>query len=670
MGVLDHDDRGVDHRADGDGDAAEAHDVGAQAQQVHAEIGDQHAERQRDDGDQRAADVQEEDDADKRDDRALLDQRPLEGIDRAVDQIGAVVDRFDGHALGEARRDLGEAVLDVADHGQRVLAKPLKRNAGNDFAFPVHFRDAATFVRRELDPRHVLEQHRHAAVALDDDLLQVGQALDVAAAAHRELGLRKLDGAPAHVHVAAAQRFADFGERNSERLQPPRVDHHAVLLDEAADAGDLGNALRLGDAVADVPVLDGPQLGEALLRPAHDVLIDPADAGRIGSETRRHAGRQPARSRAEVFEHARARPVEVGAVLEDHIDERDAEERETAHHAGFRDAQHGGGERIGDLILDHLRRLARIFGVDDHLDVGEVGNGIERHARDRIDAGEGHENGRKSDQEDVARRPADESRNHFGASGCVKACSAAFRLLSASIRKVAAVTTSSPCADAVEHFDVAVAAAAELDRARLEAAFALGDQHDLARPAVDHGAGGDGDRGLLVCARLEHDVGVHVHFEAPIGIGDFDADASRPRLGPQLRIDERHFAFDRLCHVGADRDGGARADLDRGQVALGDVGDDPQVGMVGNPIELLAGLHALTVDDLLLDHVAGRRRRPIERPRIGAGLRALRGCGSPERRDCAAAARRPRDFDWRRTPARPLPRGDVPIATRRSICAR
>ena len=30
MRVLDHDDGGIDHRADGDGDAAEAHDVGAE----------------------------------------------------------------------------------------------------------------------------------------------------------------------------------------------------------------------------------------------------------------------------------------------------------------------------------------------------------------------------------------------------------------------------------------------------------------------------------------------------------------------------------------------------------------------------------------------------------------------------------------------------------------
>ena len=87
--------------------------------------------------------------------------------------------------------------------------------------------------------------------------------------------------------------------------------------------------------IADVPVLDGTQLGEALLRAAHDVLIDPADAGRIRPEARRHPGRQPPRGGAEIFEHARARPVEVGAVLEDHVDERDAEEREAAHDAGF-----------------------------------------------------------------------------------------------------------------------------------------------------------------------------------------------------------------------------------------------------------------------------------------------------------------------------------------------
>ena len=193
-----------------------------------------------------------------------------------------------------------------------------------------------------------------------------------------------------------------------------------------------------------VPVLDGAQLGEALLRAAHHILVDPADAGGVGTDARRDACRQPLRGGAQIFEHARARPIEVGAVLEDHIDEGDAEEGEAAHDARLRHGQHRRGQRIGDLVLDHLRRLARILGVDDDLNVGEVGDGVERHARDGIDAGKRHEDGREPDQEDVAGRPADERGDHGCASCWPKACSAALRLLSASIRKVAEVTTSSP----------------------------------------------------------------------------------------------------------------------------------------------------------------------------------------------------------------------------------
>ena len=73
--VLDHDDGGVDHGADRDRDAAEAHDVGADAQRLHGDEGDQHADRQHQDGDQRRAHMQQEDDADHRDDQAFLDQR-------------------------------------------------------------------------------------------------------------------------------------------------------------------------------------------------------------------------------------------------------------------------------------------------------------------------------------------------------------------------------------------------------------------------------------------------------------------------------------------------------------------------------------------------------------------------------------------------------------------
>ena len=200
----------------------------------------------------------------------------------------------------------------------------------------------------------------------------------IAAAAHHELELGEFDGAPADVGIARPDGLAHPIERNAQRAQPVRIDHDRILLDEAADAGDLGDALRLGRTEADHPVLQRAQLGERHLLGDDGVLVDPADAGRVRPEGRRHASRQALRGGVEIFEHAASRPIGIGAVLEDHVDEGDAEEGEAAHHLRLRHRQHGRRERIGDLVLDDLRRLARIVGVDDHLHVGEVGDGVER----------------------------------------------------------------------------------------------------------------------------------------------------------------------------------------------------------------------------------------------------------------------------------------------------
>ena len=72
--VLDHHDRRVDHRADGDGDAAERHDVRVHALVVHDDERHQDADRQRDDRDERRAQVEQEHEADERDDDEFLDQ--------------------------------------------------------------------------------------------------------------------------------------------------------------------------------------------------------------------------------------------------------------------------------------------------------------------------------------------------------------------------------------------------------------------------------------------------------------------------------------------------------------------------------------------------------------------------------------------------------------------
>ena len=80
MSVLDHDDRGVDHRADRNRDAAEAHDVGADAESIHHRHGDEDADRQGDDRNQRTAHMQQEQETDQRHDHKSACRCRISGL--------------------------------------------------------------------------------------------------------------------------------------------------------------------------------------------------------------------------------------------------------------------------------------------------------------------------------------------------------------------------------------------------------------------------------------------------------------------------------------------------------------------------------------------------------------------------------------------------------------
>ena len=287
--VFDHHDRRVDHRPDRNGDAAKAHDVGAETERFHRGKSHQHADWKHQDGDERAAHMQKKQETDERDDQAFFQERVPQIFDRGADQRRAIVNRLNIHAFRQAAGQLGQAVLDVVDDLKRVGAEALQHDAARHFAVAVELGEAAPFVGAELDPRDVLKQHRRTAVVLEHDLSQIGNAFQIAAAAHHEFKFGQLHRAAAEIHVAGADRAAHLGQRNIEAAQALRIDHHVVLFDEAADAGDLGNALRLGEAVAERPVLQRAQFGERSLLGDQRILVDPADAGGIGTEARRHA---------------------------------------------------------------------------------------------------------------------------------------------------------------------------------------------------------------------------------------------------------------------------------------------------------------------------------------------------------------------------------------------
>ncbi len=231
-----------------------------------------------------------------------------------------------------------------------------------------------------------------------------------------------------------------------------------VLTLKAADRGHLGDAVCLGELKADQPVLQASQLGERPLCAEHDVLIDPADAGRIRSERRRHALRQALGGEVQIFEDAAARPVEVGAVLEYDIDEAHSEIGEAADDLGARHREERRRQGIGDLVLDHLRRLAGILGVDDDLRVREIGDGVERRLDDGPDPGSREKQRAKQHQYGVACREFDDAANDALA-----------------------------WLNAIDDLRVPFAAHAETNGAWLEATLAALDQNHLLSAAIDHG---------------------------------------------------------------------------------------------------------------------------------------------------------------------------------------
>ena len=93
--ILDHDDGGVHHRADGDGDTPQRQDVGVDPLPAHDGERGQNADRQTDQNHQRRAQVEQEQRADDDDHDEFLDQLVAQIGDRPQDQAGAVVGRHD-----------------------------------------------------------------------------------------------------------------------------------------------------------------------------------------------------------------------------------------------------------------------------------------------------------------------------------------------------------------------------------------------------------------------------------------------------------------------------------------------------------------------------------------------------------------------------------------------
>ncbi len=87
---------------------------------------------------------------------------------------------------------------------------------------------------------------------------------------------------------------------------------------------------------------------------------------------------QPSAYLLKIFRDPRTRPVKIGSVFKYDENVRVPEHCLRTHRLNVRCCQQRGDDWVSNLVLDHIGRLTRPFGVDDHLHIADIGERIQR----------------------------------------------------------------------------------------------------------------------------------------------------------------------------------------------------------------------------------------------------------------------------------------------------
>ena len=143
-----------------------------------------------------------------------------------------------------------------------------------------------------------------------------------------------------------------------------------------------------------------------------DVLKHPAHAGCVGANHGARAFGHASAELLDIFENARARPVQVGAVLKNHEDIGVTKHGLRAHGLYMRSGEQCGDDRICNLIFDDARRTSRPGRMHDDLHVRDIRQSIQRNPPQRPDARQQQEQNSGEYQKPVSGAPFNDARDH------------------------------------------------------------------------------------------------------------------------------------------------------------------------------------------------------------------------------------------------------------------
>src|SRR5215218_983902 len=199
--VLQHDDRVIDHNADGQSQRQQREVVDGKSQEVHDRERGNDRCRDGQPGDDRGAQIAKKQENDDHDQYSRDPERLFGFLDGSLNEDRLVEGGMDRYAGGQRGLDPGQLTPDLlryrddvrlglADHpdGHRRSAFEPKR--------------AALIFGPELYPRQILELDQHTIAVADYQIAELFGRLELAHGANRELSPLRLDPAGRDLHVA------------------------------------------------------------------------------------------------------------------------------------------------------------------------------------------------------------------------------------------------------------------------------------------------------------------------------------------------------------------------------------------------------------------------------------------------------------------------------------
>ena len=280
---------------------------------------------------------------------------------------------------------------------------------------PVRVECAAPKIATQFDARDIFEIDRNPILLHEHCLLDVFHIGDQTKTTHHELHAVLFDGLAADIEIRLTNGHHDHAHRNADGAHLLRVHLDLILANETAHTSHLGHARHCIQLIANVIVLQRPQLAQIITVPTRwidieVVLIDPPKPRGIRPQLRLHTCWQIERSHT-LHDLLPCRRL-LDFIIEDHIHQREPKHARRSHGLHTGKSLKAYGQRIRDLILDLLRATPHPIGKHDYLVFAEIGQSIHRRFAHRPDA-EYHD--RKCgayNEEAVPQRPSDERIDH------------------------------------------------------------------------------------------------------------------------------------------------------------------------------------------------------------------------------------------------------------------